>query len=71
MLTKNSNIYLSCRIFTDLFLSSIILSGTGLILGIVSIPLIIYKKKNQKVLLNIKYDFNKNDIDLFVKIKIY
>ena len=65
-----SDLYPYYQIFIGLFISSIILSGTGLIFAIVSIPLIIYKNKKQKVTLNIKYDFNKNDIDLFFKIKI-
>ena len=45
----------SYNIFIGLFISSVVLSSVGFIMAIVSIPLIIYKKKNKEFSLSLEF----------------
>ena len=66
-----SVLYSSYQIYLGLFVSGLVVAGTGIILGLSGIPLIIYKnKKNQTISLNLKYDFNDNGLDLFLRIRL-
>lgn len=62
-----STYYQSYHVFIGLFVSSVVLTGLGLICIPISIPLIVYKKKKHRVTFNISFE---KQPGIFVKITL-